>query len=86
MHLEDRHLLGFKWQVAHYMDRMLLFGLCWAPKIFTVVADALEWILHTQGVAHINHYLDDFIVMGRGGTTECAQALDIVTQACASLG
>ena len=42
-----------------YVDVMLSFGLRSAPKIFTVVADALEWCIATQGVKHVTHYLDD---------------------------
>ena len=46
IHSDDRHLLGVWWNGCVYIDRMLLpFGLCSAPKIATLVADALQWIL-----------------------------------------
>ena len=44
VHPDDRQLLGFQWQGARYVDGMLPFGLRSAPKIFTALADALEWI------------------------------------------
>ena len=40
---EDRVLLGMRWKGMVYIDTRLLFGLRSAPKIFTAVADALEW-------------------------------------------
>ena len=30
------------------------------PKIFTALADAVEWIARQEGVEWIMHYLDDF--------------------------
>ena len=50
------------------MDGMLPFGLRSAPKLFTAVADALEWCIHKRGVESIFHYLDDFIVMAPPGS------------------
>ena len=86
VHPDDRHLLGFEWRGRHYVDGMLPFGLRSAPKIFTAVADALEWVLRRRGVARIDHYLDDFIVIGPPGSPECAMALDTVLRGCADLG
>ena len=86
VHPEDRPLLGFQWHDKYYVDGMLPFGLRSAPKIFTAVADALEWIVHSRGVRHIDHYLDDFIVWGPRDTPECAQAIDTLIQMCADLG
>ena len=86
VHPDDRHLLGFMWQGASYVDGMLPFGLRSAPKIFTAIADALEWIVSRRGVAFVDHYLDDFIVLGPRGSPECAQALDTFRQACSELG
>ena len=43
IHPDDRPLLGVKWGDACYFDGMLPFGLRSAPKMFTAVADSLEW-------------------------------------------
>ena len=45
VHPEDRKLLGMQWQGKVYIDTALPFGLRSAPKIFTAISDALEWIL-----------------------------------------
>ena len=63
IHPDDQHLLGICWNECVYMDRMLPFGLRSAPKIFTAVADALQWILNSLGMNHLLHYLDDFILV-----------------------
>ena len=43
IHPDNRPLLGVKWGDACCFDGMFPYGLRSAPKIFTVVADALEW-------------------------------------------
>ena len=45
-----------------YVDAVLPFGLRSAPKIFTALADALQWILQRRGATFVWHYIDDFIV------------------------
>lgn len=50
VHPEDRPLLGFQRHNKYYVDGMLTFGLRSAPKIFTAVTDALEWVVHSRGV------------------------------------
>jgi hypothetical protein len=62
-----------------YVDRMLLFGLRSTPKIFNAVADALEWCITKQGVTHIFHYLDDFLVMGPPQSDACKANLHILS-------
>jgi len=47
----DRRMLGMIWQGKVYVDTVLPFGLRSAPKIFTAVADALQFILQEKGVA-----------------------------------
>lgn len=65
---------------------MLPFGLCSAPKVFNAVVDALEWCVAEQGIEHIFHYLDDFIVLGSPDTAECHTSLDILCRVCQELG
>ncbi len=45
------------------------------PKIFTALADAVEWIARQEGVEWIMHYLDDFLVIGALGTEDCRLAV-----------
>ena len=43
VHPQDHPLQAVRWKGGIYFDPMLLFGLRSAPKIFTAVADALDW-------------------------------------------
>ena len=85
VHPEDRALLGMRWKGMVYVDTRLPFGLWSAPKIFTAVADALEWCFRRQGVRHVGHYLDDYI-MGEPGTMECAANMATIMNTCSRLG
>ena len=53
VHPADRRLLGMSWRGQVYMDIVLLFGLRPAPKIFTVVADALHSLCCKGKVWHM---------------------------------
>ena len=65
IHPEDLGLLGIQWEGEFYTDKALPFGLRSAPKIFTAVADALQWILSIKGVKNLLHYLYDFIFVSK---------------------
>ena len=41
------------------------FGLRSAPKIFSAIADAIQWILRHHGIPNLLHYLDDFIFVSK---------------------
>ena len=71
VHPDDRHLLGMQWNNSLYVDSVLPFGLQSAPKVFSALADTLEWILLHNKVSHILHYLDDFLTAGKPLTDEC---------------
>ena len=70
IHPEDRPLLGIQWKGGLYVDTCLPFGLWSAPKIFTALADPLEWCTKEQGLTHLFHYLDDYITMGGAESEE----------------
>ena len=86
VHPEDRWLLGMAWMGKIYIDTVLPFGLRSAPKVFNAIADALEWIMHTEGVGHSLHYLDDFLFIGRPQSGECGTALQTALTVCKELG
>ena len=65
IHPEDQPLLGVSWQNLIYIDKALPFGLRSAPKIFSAVADAIQWILLKKGIVNSLHYLDDFILVAK---------------------
>ena len=55
----------------------LPFGLCSAPKIFTSLADAAEWILHQAGINFVIHNLDNFLLDGPPESREYTKTLEI---------
>ena len=63
IHPEDQRLLGVQWNGTVYVDRMLPFGLRSAPKLFSALADAVQWMLRKQGISKGLLYLDDFVLM-----------------------
>ena len=75
-----------QWQDKNYVDGMLPFGLRSAPKIFTAMADALEWCIHKAGVTYIYHYLDDFAILGSPNSEECYRRLCCLQTVAAELG
>ena len=86
VHPDDRLLLAMQWAGKIYLDTVLPFGLRSAPKIFSALADALEWILLQAGVTMVLHYLDDFLTMGQKGSDQCAHNLNLMKKICALLG
>ena len=86
VHPDDRLLLAMQWNGGIYIDTVLPFGLRSAPKIFSAVADALEWVLQDQGVSMLMHYLDDFLTMGKADSTECQGNLELIQRVCQFLG
>ena len=86
VHPHDRVLQAVQWEGKIYADPMLPFGLCSAPKIFNAVADALEWVLHHQGVNICEQYLDDYIVAGPPESPVCQQLLDTLDRVFRGLG
>ena len=86
VHPDDRPLLAVQWAGQVFFDTRLPFGLGSAPKIFTAVADALQWVMKRQGVSWVAHYLDDYITMGPPGANTCAENLEAMLATCARLG
>ena len=85
VHPADRPLFGMMWKGELFVDSSLPFGLRSAPKIFTALADALQWILTEQGIEGL-HYLDDFLVVGRAGSHECGRSLHRALHLCGEVG
>ena len=86
VHAMDRWLLGMRWDGLLFVDSQLPFGLRSAPKIFTAVADAIEWCMRQRGVEFIEHYLDDYIVFGPPESRTCSSNLTTLLEECEVLG
>lgn len=86
VHPADRLLLGMQWNGYWYADAVLPFGLRSAPKLFNVIADAVQFVALSQGVQHVTHYLNDYIVLGSADTSQCERDLKILVNVCECLG
>lgn len=75
-----------EWEGRQYIDPALPFGLRSAPKVFNAIAEALEWILKSQGISCLMHYLDDFVTVGALGSGECLRNMASMSQICQQLG
>ena len=80
VHLEDRPLLGMQFEGRLFVNSVLPFGLRSAPKIFTAVADALEWIVRRAGLETLLHYLDDFLVVACPASSQCQDNLRVLLE------
>lgn len=69
-----------------YIDTALPFGLRSAPKIFTAVADAVEWVAKREKAGFVIHYLDDFLVAGAPNSPECKRSLETLLGVFSRLG
>ena len=68
------------------MWTVLPFGLCSAPKIFNAVADALQWVMLSNGIRYAFHYLYDFITVVAPQSEECQRSKHIMMATCQQLG
>ena len=85
VHPQDQPLLGVQWAGITYTDLALPFGLRSAPKIFSAVADAIQWILVQKGITNLLHYLDDFIFASKS-LDEAKQRRTTLVSTFTSLG
>ena len=60
------------------IDTTMPIELCSAPKIFTALADAVEWVLREQGLWFVIHYLNNFLLVGKTAYAAGATQLRIV--------
>lgn len=86
VHPADRRLLCMQWDGSIFADTVLPFGLRSAPKIFSALADTLEWIFRHNDVSDILHYLDDFFTAGAAHSPQCQHNLDKIIELCEKLG
>ena len=82
----DRPPLGITWRGQFYIDARLPFGVRSAPKICNAMADVLEWCFHHEGVALVDHYLANFIILGPPNCENCARDLRIIREVSTALG
>ena len=79
--------LGFAWKGQFYFERVLVMGASSSVKNFETVSKSIRWVLQSKlGVEHVSHIIDDFIFIGKSGTSECADALQKFFDLCREVG
>ncbi len=86
IHPDDRWMLGMEWKGQLFVDKALPFGLRSAPMIFNGLAEALAFMIKQKGVKGLDHYLDDFSIVGDPKSPECSQSLRISLETCEQTG
>ena len=62
----DFDLLGIKFDNMYYIDKSLHMGCSVSCNLFEQFSSFLQWIVETRcGLHSIDHYLDDFILVGK---------------------
>ncbi|MES9882739.1 MAG: reverse transcriptase domain-containing protein [Sedimenticola sp.] len=79
----DFELLGIKHDGFYYYDKTLPFGVSIACATFEKNSTFLEWAGRKHSESdNIRHYLDDFLIGGKAGTTECKHVMDTFIGVC----
>ena len=86
VHPHDWPLLGMHWQGDVFADATLPFGLRSAPLIFSVIADAAQWVMERKSVQWVAHYVDNLITIGVPGSKDCASNVLLMHSLCEQLG
>ena len=86
VHPDDRWLLCMEWRGQLFVDTALPFGLRSAPAIFNAVAEALAHMIRQKGVSELDHYLDDFSIVGPPDSQQCGKDLETSLAMCEEAG
>ena len=81
-HSDDRQFLGMSWEGHVYINQCLRS----APKIFTAYADALAWVLHSEGIRYLLYYLECFYLPPPHASGEEGRSLHTAMSTLAALG
>ena len=57
-----------------------------APRPLNTLADALVYMIRERGVNWLEHYLDDYILVGPPGMEKCKRDLTVVLETCDEVG
>ena len=88
VHPDDYHLLGFKLLEKYYFfDRVLPMGCRVSCQIFEEFSKAIRFIVYTKfHFQSITGILDDFILVGKAGTSDCMRGLKAVMKVAELVG
>ena len=83
----DFCLTGFLIQHKYYIDKCLPMGCSISCSLFEKFASFLQWAVQDQsGIQTVDHYLDDFLFLGRPDTNDCSLLMETFDRLCEELG
>ncbi|XP_053398262.1 uncharacterized protein LOC128556673 [Mercenaria mercenaria] len=83
----DFHLLGMKVDNMYYFDKCLPMGLSLSCALWEKVSTFLHWLVtEVTGLETLDHYLDDFIFVGKSGSDNCLTLVKAFEDICLQLG
>ena len=56
------------------------------PLDFSALVGALAWIMKQRGVSFVDHYIDDFITLGKPESQECKINKQVMLKTCEDTG
>lgn len=83
----DFCLTGFKFLDHYYIDKCLPMGCSVSCSLFEKFSSFLQWAVQEKtGLYTSDHYLDDFLFLGRPETLECELLMQTFDNLCKNLG
>ena len=80
-------LLGIKFDNMYYIDKCLPMGCSVSCNLFEKFSSFVQWVVETRCSLHsIDHYLDDFILVGKKFSTDCSMLMNTFMNVCDELG
>ena len=84
---DEFDLFGFKFKGQFFLDKCFPMGCFASCALFEKLPSFLEWtIKFISGKESIEHYLDDFLFVGRPCTTECTELMSTFRSLCDYMG
>ena len=83
----DFDLLGIKFDNMYYIDKCLPMGCSVSCNLFEKVSSFVQWVVETRcGLHSIDHYLDDFILVGKIISNDSSTLMNTFMDVCDELG
>jgi hypothetical protein len=84
---DEFDLFGFKFKGQFFFDKCLPMGCSASCALLEKCSSFLEWtIKFISGKESTEHYLDDFLFVGRPCTTECTELMSTFRSLCDYMG
>ena len=87
VHPQDHELIGFMFKDKYYYDMAMPMGCSISCSTWEKFGTFIEWIVRKRSTGgSLLHYIDDFLFVGKEGTTDCEELMTKFHTACDKLG